>query len=313
MPWKLFRQLGLYGGAYAGFVSPVDCSELPLDPVNCVGIIKMRELRGSVSARRLVLGFCERAFTILMSDSTADWLDEPLSMKTDDRTASKWNAHIKSLREDIMRKVPVHKKDTVAKICARHDILPSELIKYNPMLQGHQGWIKGIEEVTIRWDPILLPAAFGELKHIARYFAVPKNEEEARAIWNGRRLSLSSKVPPNVFLPYLPDLLKEISDLDAQIGGVTIYTGDFRHFFHQIPSSRTLSYFFGVSIDGIIAGVLCQWAGLSHPTAHRASHGPRSFTAPTTFSQRTGRTLTLFLLQASKNCQPLSSLKVEDL
>ena len=253
MPWKLFRQLGLYGGAYAGFIAPGDCSKLPLDPVTCVAIIKMKDLRGSVLQRREVLGFCEMAFRILMTDDTSDWLlDTATAAKEDKQTAAKWAPHIMSLREEILRTVPVMKKDTVRRLADRYNVTEAEIFTSNPSLHNFgKGRITGVPEISIPWQPMLLPAKFGDLRWIGRYFAVPKNETEARAIWNGRTLGTICKAPPPVFLPYLPDILRTVGELSQTLpDGVTLFTADFRHFFHEVGVGDKLSSYFGVSIGG---------------------------------------------------------------
>ena len=137
MVWKLFRQLGLYGGAYAGFMPQDDCSKLPLDPVNCVGVIKLRDLRGSVADRRAALGFCELALNLLLTNDTSGWLDPTHArddLKRDDRTADKWAEHISTLSTKLTRDVPVKSKDTVHKLLDRWGIFPDEFLKLNPEL-----------------------------------------------------------------------------------------------------------------------------------------------------------------------------------
>jgi len=118
-------------------------------------------------------------------------------------------SHITTLQKEIKRPVPVLKKDTLRKLCERWNILPSELLTLNPKLEAFpKGYITGMEEVLIPWEPILLPSSFGELRHIGKYFAVPKTEEEARAIWNGRNLSALSHAPPSGGDPHFMDISK---------------------------------------------------------------------------------------------------------
>jgi len=150
MPWKLFRQLGLYGGAYAGFVSPQDCCTMDLDPVECVGVIRLRDLKGSILARRAELSFCETALEILLSsDSEPLWQDQTLREtmfskdKRDDRTSDKWNKHISTLSTEITRRVPIEKHDTLHKLVSRWGVMEAKLLELNPcLLHFSKGYIK---------------------------------------------------------------------------------------------------------------------------------------------------------------------------
>ncbi len=99
------------------------------------------------------------------------------------------------------------------------------------------------------------------IRHINTYFAVPKGEQLARAIFNGKRLSRLMEAPPPVNLPYLPQLLREMALVCG--GPVEIYTGDLRHFFHQIPVNDEISRWFG--LRSIIRGVLVTMKWLTLP------------------------------------------------
>lgn len=88
-----------------------------------------------------------------------------------------------------------------------------------------------------------------QLLSTAGYFAVPKSDGTARAIWNGRKISRCSNVPPPVNLPNLPDILREASQLLHNHNGVDVITGDFRHFFHQITASRNMQSYLGIAIE----------------------------------------------------------------
>ena len=111
-------------------------------------------------------------------------------------------------------------------------------------------WKKHIIDLE-RWG-VILPTPFHKLKHIAYYFAVPKKENVARAVWNGRTLSHSCRVPPPpVNLPFLPDLIRRIIKTMHEYpqGSPCMLTGDFSHFFYLIPVSDDLSYHFGIAIE----------------------------------------------------------------
>ena len=95
---------------------------------------------------------------------------------------------------------------------------------------------------------LLVKIAYDEGKHFAYYFAVPKGENMARAIWNGRTLSRTCRAPPAVNLPFLPDLINRLVQLSA-CGDLHILTGDWRHFFHTIRVSVQLSMYFGVAME----------------------------------------------------------------
>jgi len=111
-------------------------------------------------------------------------------------------------------------------------------------------WKKHVENLE-RWG-VLLPTDYHLLKHIAYYFAIPKNEEVARAVWNGRTLSRSCRVPPpSVNLPFLPDLLRRLLIMMESPGSLCLLTADFSHYFYIIPCSHDLSYYFGVAMEDL--------------------------------------------------------------
>ena len=102
-----------------------------------------------------------------------------------------------------------------------------------------------------RWT-VIEEIAYAKGKHYAYYFAVPKGEDAARAIWNGRSLSRSCRAPPNVNLPYMPEIIKRLLVMMAEGGSLSILTSDFSHYFHLIPVSEELSLYFGVAVeDGV--------------------------------------------------------------
>jgi len=113
-------------------------------------------------------------------------------------------------------------------------------------------WHKHI--INLKDWKVILPTPFNKLKHIAYYFAVPKKENVARAVWNGRTLSRSCRLPPPpVNLPFLPDLIRRIIQVMSQnpLGSPNIITADFSHFFYLIPISDDLSHYFGLAIEKI--------------------------------------------------------------
>jgi len=109
---------------------------------------------------------------------------------------------------------------------------------------------------------LLKPYSLPRLHHIARYFAVPKNDTAARAIWNGKYLSEHTKKAPPVNLPPINDVIRKLQDLSRQ-GNLCMITADFRHFFHTIKVSEELSRYFGVVVENPHGGMEAyRWATL---------------------------------------------------
>jgi len=151
------------------------------------------------------------------------------------------------------REIPVRVDDTLHKILSRYqvyDLTAKDIIENNPDVDFTAPKLSAIrQKIWIPWPPILVQVTMGELKHIAKYFAVPKDLELARAIFNGRSLGRKCIAPMPVNLPYLPDLIRRVAHL-AEGNGVSILTADFRHWFHSIPVSKFLSEHFGISVRG---------------------------------------------------------------
>ncbi len=86
------------------------------------------------------------------------------------------------------------------------------------------------------------------------YFEVPKSETESRAIFNGKRLSEATPVPPPVNLADTRTLVEELKRFfgERKKGGTGklrrgfIWLGDFRHWFHQIQMHPSRWKWFGV-------------------------------------------------------------------
>lgn len=109
---------------------------------------------------------------------------------------------------------------------------------------------------------MLVFCALPRLRHVARYFAVPKNEHVARAIWNGKVLTEHTKKAPPVNLPGMPDILRKMHDLSRK-GNICLLTADFRHYFHTIKVSEELSRMFGVAVEVPGGGLRTyRWATL---------------------------------------------------
>ena len=84
-----------------------------------------------------------------------------------------------------------------------------------------------------------------QLLGFARYFAVPKSDGKARAIFNGRLLSTLFRTPRNTNLPPIKNILELISRF-----GVFYSCGDWRHMFHQFRMNDAVSNWFGMELGG---------------------------------------------------------------
>ena len=96
---------------------------------------------------------------------------------------------------------------------------------------------------TLKESKILASIGRSEIRFFSRYFAVPKNDGTARAIFNGRALSRLFTTPRNVNLPQITTVLQLISAY-----GHFFAEGDWRHFFHQFPVATGIANFFGVEL-----------------------------------------------------------------
>jgi hypothetical protein len=79
------------------------------------------------------------------------------------------------------------------------------------------------------------------LRALCKYFEVPKTESN-RAIGDARSANNMFRRPPAVGLPYLPEVLLLMKSINVKY----FVTGDWRHYFYQIPISEELSRFFQV-------------------------------------------------------------------
>jgi hypothetical protein len=94
-------------------------------------------------------------------------------------------------------------------------------------------WCPQILELEM-WK-VVRRVSMAEARGYATYFSVPKSDELARAIFNGRTLSLAFVSPPPVNLPRLDDIFHGLADKTFFV------EADFRHFFHQIRMARLIS------------------------------------------------------------------------
>ena len=92
------------------------------------------------------------------------------------------------------------------------------------------------------------------------YFCVMKTAALARSIFNGKRLSTQSPTPENVNLidtwRLCPTIQEFLEAQEAHKRECHVYGGDFRHWFHQIPTPSWLQQLFGIR-----AHVPASWTG----------------------------------------------------
>jgi hypothetical protein len=98
--------------------------------------------------------------------------------------------------------------------------------------------------------------------YICGYFAVMKNENVSRSIFNGGRLSDLFKTPPAVNISDVMLFLQDFTRYGQRLDGeakkdVSVAALDFRHFFHQIRIHELLSRYFGISVCQRIFKFLC--------------------------------------------------------
>jgi hypothetical protein len=89
------------------------------------------------------------------------------------------------------------------------------------------------------------------LMYISVYFAIPKDKEVARSIFNGKALSQWCTAPPAVNLPEVTDIIRRLAILVSRSSArrpFSGFTADIRHWFHQIPVGSEVSKYFGVAL-----------------------------------------------------------------
>jgi hypothetical protein len=94
---------------------------------------------------------------------------------------------------------------------------------------------------------VLASVTAQDVRFVSSYFAIPKNDEVSRSIFNGRALSDRCHVPPPVNLPDITDIIYWIKQLTAESKGkLWGMTGDIRHWFHQIRTGPRVYQYFGL-------------------------------------------------------------------
>ena len=130
------------------------------------------------------------------------------------------------------------------------------------LVQTAQKYLPHLHQL-LKWEVISQANAW-QLVFCSSYFAVPKDANLDRAIFNGRRLSTNFLCPPSVGIADIALVNKRFSELvnpasppddddsNTTPGSRRVYgfTADFRHFFHQIPVLEKLRGYFGLISDG---------------------------------------------------------------
>lgn len=89
------------------------------------------------------------------------------------------------------------------------------------------------------------------VEFFSTYFSVPKNEEVARSIFNGKLLSTYFQRPPPVNILDAPRLIEMIEAWCKDFGGdIYMINGDFRHWFHQLSMEEANHRWFGLLLAG---------------------------------------------------------------
>lgn len=98
------------------------------------------------------------------------------------------------------------------------------------------GWDPHIRSMA-QWNIIRYVNNPKDAKVVCTYFAVPKNKEVNRTVFNGKYMSKHCKTPPPVNLLDIPEMLEMVGAL----GEVNYFFADIRHWFHQLPVCAFLS------------------------------------------------------------------------
>lgn len=130
---------------------------------------------------------------------------------------------------------------------------PMRQIKRPSTDASYQGHIDSLRQ----WNILQLVVTGVIVIYVSLYFAVPKDENYARSIFNGRRLSSHFFPPPPVNIPEIPVVMTMIAEL-LMTGNVYGMVCDIRHWFHQLPVGENAKRFFGV----LCGNTLYRWGVL---------------------------------------------------
>lgn len=95
------------------------------------------------------------------------------------------------------------------------------------------------------------------------YFAIPKTDGSARAIFNGKRFSRLCRTPPQSRLPDIVTVLRTLEEMCRDCPSITLLEGDIRHYFHQIPMEFDITRYLCINLGGKFYRWKCLPMGLS--------------------------------------------------
>jgi len=149
----------------------------------------------------------------------------------------------------VLRHLPIlTSEEAVRKTLIEEEMKPLAIVQTSPMYLPH------LRKLT-QWKIISHSAKQG-LLFCSRFFAIAKDANLDRAIFNGKRLSSLFLCPPPVNIAEISTINKMFSELvqppvaagqPAASRKVYGFTADFRHFFHQIPVNSFLRRMFGLA------------------------------------------------------------------
>lgn len=127
---------------------------------------------------------------------------------------------------------------------------PKERPKHVRMVTTHEKWFPHFG-LLLAFTLLQITTA-GACLLYASYFAVPKADDTARSIFNGKQVSRAwYRTPPSVQLPDFADLLKIICRLFKDCKRLFLLSGDWRHWFHQIRLHPDVAKYFGLTIKAV--------------------------------------------------------------
>ena len=230
--WRLSALYG-YGGGNDYNDEPWKDTDavLPPDPIDVAGQVRVPALRKRCNA----LGFraLSEAFDLVTAESNAElrrW----------------WNGYgEKRGREEAGRK------------------LRFSNAKYADHLRSFA------DDMRQENERILQRVRAAELYHCSTYFEVPKTANSSRVIFNGKKLSQHWKVPRPVNICDTGGIIRKILSVSEASKDMYIVVGDFRHWFHQIKVSETLSRHFGIALRNALGGTeTFRWRTLPMGWSH---------------------------------------------